>query len=293
MTYPRYTDLLRTLPATVPFVGPEEQERERGRAFGARLGANEQNFGPSPKAIEAMRNSAAEIWKYPDSTSHGLRRAIAETHAIAPENILVGEGIDGILGYLVRMLVAPGDAVVTSDGAYPTFNYHVVGFGGALHKVPYKGDHEDPAALFAKAREVNAKLVYLSNPDNPMGSWYKGADIVTAMDDLHEDCLFVLDEAYVEFAPEGTAAPLNADDPRVIRTGRRPRGPGPRKGETNGLDRRTDARLDRARDPRLRVSALLLRGRVLGRARDGALGADALGPTHPAHRLRPGELARA
>ena len=217
MTYPRYTDLLRTLPATVPFVGPEEQERERGRAFGARLGANEQNFGPSPKAIEAMRDSAAEIWKYPDSTSHGLRRAIAETHAIAPENILVGEGIDGILGYLVRMLVAPGDAVVTSDGAYPTFNYHVVGFGGALHKVPYKGDHEDPAALFAKAREVNAKLVYLSNPDNPMGSWYKGADIVTAMDDLHEDCLFVLDEAYVEFAPEGTAAPLNADDPRVIR----------------------------------------------------------------------------
>lgn len=217
MTYPRYTDLLRSLPATVPFVGPEEQERARGTAFGARLGANEQNFGPSPRAIEAMRQSAAEIWKYPDSTSHELRQAIAEIHEIPPENILVGEGIDGLLGYLVRMVVAPGDAVVTSDGAYPTFNYHVAGFGGALHKVPYKGDFEDPAALFAKAAETNAKLVYLSNPDNPMGSWYKGADIVAAMEDLPVGCLFVLDEAYVEFAPKGTAAPLLADDPRVIR----------------------------------------------------------------------------
>lgn len=217
MTQPRYTDLLNTLPATVPFVGPEEQERDRGAPFDARLGANEQNFGPSPKAIAAMRDSAAEIWKYPDSTSHDLRRAIADTHGIAPENILVGEGIDGILGYLVRMLIAPGDAVVTSDGAYPTFNYHVAGFGGALHKVPYKGDFEDPAAIFAKARDVNAKLAYLSNPDNPMGSWYAGAEIVAAMDALPDGCLLVLDEAYVEFAPEGTAAPLDAEDPRVIR----------------------------------------------------------------------------
>ena len=217
MTGPRYTDLLRTLPATVPFVGPEEQERARGRPFRARLGANEQNFGPSPKAIAAMRDSAAEIWKYPDSTSLDLRRAIAETHGIAPDNILVGEGIDGILGYLVRMLIAPGDAVVTSLGAYPTFNYHVAGFGGELHKVPYNDDFEDPAALFAKASETGAKLVYLSNPDNPMGSWHRGADIVAAMADLPADCLLVLDEAYVEFAPEGTAAPLEAEDPRVIR----------------------------------------------------------------------------
>ncbi|WP_135501410.1 pyridoxal phosphate-dependent aminotransferase [Roseovarius aestuariivivens] len=217
MTYPRYTDLLASLPATVPFVGPEEQERDRGSAFEARLGANEQNFGPSPKAIEAMQASAAEIWKYPDSTSHDLRRAIADHHGIVAENILVGEGIDGILGYLVRMLVAQGDTVVTSDGAYPTFNYHVAGFGGVLHKVPYADDHEDPAALFAKAVDTEAKLVYLSNPDNPMGSWRTGAEIVAAMDALPERCLLVLDEAYVEFAPEGTAAPLEAEDPRVIR----------------------------------------------------------------------------
>ena len=130
---------------------------------------------------------------------------------------MVGEGIDGLLGYLVRLLVGYGDAVVTSDGAYPTFNYHVAGFGGVLHKVPYHDDHEDPTALFSKAAEVDAKLVYLANPDNPMGTWHSGKDILSALEALPEGCLVVLDEAYVECAPEGTAAPVAADDSRVIR----------------------------------------------------------------------------
>ncbi len=164
-----------------------------------------------------MRQAVDGIWMYGDPENHDLRYALAAAHGVAPENIVVGEGIDGLLGYLVRLIVGPGDAVVTSDGAYPTFNYHVAGFGGVLHKVPYSADHEDPSALFAKASEVDAKLVYMANPDNPMGSWHRGADIVAAMARLPSDCLLVLDEAYVECAPEGTAAPVAADDPRVIR----------------------------------------------------------------------------
>ncbi|WP_037310632.1 pyridoxal phosphate-dependent aminotransferase [Ruegeria halocynthiae] len=217
MTGPRYTALADSLPATVPFVGPETQERQRGAPFVARLGANESLFGPSPRAVDAMAQAASEVWMYGDPENHDLRHALADHHGVSPDHIVVGEGIDGLLGYLVRLIVGPGDAVVTSEGAYPTFNYHVAGFGGALHKVAYRGDHEDPAALFAKAAEVDAKLVYLANPDNPMGSWHSGADIVTALDDLPAGCLLVLDEAYVECAPEGTAAPVAADDPRVIR----------------------------------------------------------------------------
>ncbi len=217
MTKPRYTSLAQSLPATVPFVGPETHERQRGAPFKARLGANESVFGPSPRAIEAMQRASGEIWMYGDPENHDLRHALAAHHGVTPENIVVGEGIDGLLGYLVRLLIGPGDAVVTSDGAYPTFNYHVAGFGGVLHKAPYRDDHEDPTALFAKAAEVDAKLVYLANPDNPMGSWHSGSDIVAAMEALPEGCLLVLDEAYVECAPDGTAAPVAADDPRVIR----------------------------------------------------------------------------
>ena len=156
MTEIRYTKLLETLPATVPFVGPETQERARGEIFSARLGANESVFGPSPKAIAAMVQSASDIWKYGDPTSHDLRNALSARLGVCSENIVIGEGIDGLLGYLARMLVEEGDTVVTSDGAYPTFNYHVAGFGGRLIKVPYKQDHEDLDAL------LQACLLYTS-----------------------------------------------------------------------------------------------------------------------------------
>ena len=215
MTQYRLTPLADALPSTVPFVGPETQERVMGRAFTARLGANENVFGPSPRAIDAMAKT--EQWMYGDPESHDLRAALAAHHGITPENIIVGEGIDGLLSYLVRLMVADGDGVVTSDGAYPTFNYHVAGFGGELHKVPYADDHEDPAALFAKAAEVGAKLVYLANPDNPMGSWHDGHVITRALEALPQGCLLVLDEAYVDCAPDGTAPDLPADDPRLIR----------------------------------------------------------------------------
>ena len=217
MPGPRYTPLAQSLPATVPFVGPETQERQRGAPFVARLGANESVFGPSPRAIEAMRQTTEDIWMYGDPENYHLRNALADHHGVSPENIVVGEGIDGLLGYLVRLTVGQGDAVVTSDGAYPTFNYHVAGYGGTIHTVPYADDHENPVALFARAAEVDAKLVYLANPDNPMGSYHRGVDIVTAMEALPDGCLLVLDEAYVECAPEGAAVPVAADDPRLIR----------------------------------------------------------------------------
>ncbi|MEZ5732952.1 MAG: pyridoxal phosphate-dependent aminotransferase [Paracoccaceae bacterium] len=217
MTGPRYTPLVESLPATVPFVGPETQERARGRPFAARVGANESVFGPSPSAIAAMAATAADVWMYGDPENHDLRHALAAHHGVGAENIVVGEGIDGLLGYLVRMLIAPGDAVVTSDGAYPTFNFHVAGFGGALHKVPYTGDHEDPDALIAKARATGAKLIYLANPDNPMGSWHDANTIGRMIGSVPDGCLLVLDEAYIDLAPEGTAPPVDPADTRVIR----------------------------------------------------------------------------
>jgi histidinol-phosphate aminotransferase len=217
MTQPRYTALVQSLPATVPFVGPETQERARGKPFAARLGANESVFGPSPRAVAAIAEAASGAWMYGDPEVHELRAALAGHHGVAIENIVVGEGIDGLLGYLVRLLISQGDAVVTSDGAYPTFNYHVAGFGGVLHKVPYSGDHEDPEALIAKAAEVDAKLVYFANPDNPMGSWHDAATVQAMIDALPEGTVLALDEAYSDTAPEDAIPPMDLEHPRVIR----------------------------------------------------------------------------
>ena len=217
MTAPRYTPLAASLPSTVPFVGPETQERSLGQPFRARLGANESLFGPSPRAIAAMAAAAAEVWMYGDPELYDLKAALAAHHGCGPENIVVGEGIDGLLGYLVRLMIGPGDKVVTSLGAYPTFTFHVAGFGGEIIRVPYKADHEDPEALIAAAWAHRPKLVYLSNPDNPMGSHHPAAAITAMIDDLPPETLMILDEAYIDLAPAGTAPQIAADDPRVIR----------------------------------------------------------------------------
>lgn len=217
MKAPAFTALAATLPATVPFTGPEALERQMGRGFTARLGANESLFGPSPKAVAAMQRAATEVWKYGDPENCDLKHALAAHHGTRPENIVVGEGIDALLGYLVRLIVGPGDAVATSLGAYPTFNFHVAGYGGVLHRVPYKGDHEDPEALLALAASTGAKLLYLANPDNPMGSHHPAATLEAMIASLPEPTLLVLDEAYIDLAPPGTEPRVDPDTPNVIR----------------------------------------------------------------------------
>jgi histidinol-phosphate aminotransferase len=217
MSHPRYTAVVSPLPSTVPFVGPEAQERNRGRAFRARLGANESVFGPSPRAIAAMTKAAADCWMYCDPDNHDLKSAIAAELGIKPDNVVVGEGIDSLFGYTVRMMVELGDAVLTSLGAYPTFNFHVAGYGGRLVTVPYVADREDPTSLIAAAREHRPKLVYFANPDNPMGSWWSAVDVQGLIDGLPEGTVLVLDEAYSEFAPPGTVPPIDVSRPNVIR----------------------------------------------------------------------------
>jgi histidinol-phosphate aminotransferase len=213
----RYTPLVASLPSTVPFVGPETQERQRGRPFRARIGANESVFGPSPKAVAAMQAAATEAWMYCDPDNYDLRQALAGHLGIDASNVTVGEGIDSLFGYTVRQFVEPGDAVVTSLGAYPTFNFHVTGFGGRLVAVPYVDDQENPAALLEAARRERPKLIYFANPDNPMGSWWPAATVQHFIDSIPDGCVLVLDEAYAEFAPPGTVTPIDVSNPKVIR----------------------------------------------------------------------------
>lgn len=211
------TPLAASLPSTVPFVGPEAQERARGSAFKARIGANESSFGPSPKVVAAMADAAPLAWRYCDPENHDLRAALAAHLSVEPQNIVVGEGIDGLLGLIVRLFVEPGQAVVTSLGAYPTFNYHVAGFGGRLVAVPYREDREDIDALLAAVMSERAPLVYLANPDNPMGSWWPAAEVERFIAALPAETVLILDEAYGETAPQGALPPIDTDRANVLR----------------------------------------------------------------------------
>lgn len=205
------------LPSTVPFTGPETLERKQGFPFRARLGANELNFGPSPKAIAAMQAAVLDVWQYGEPENHDLKQALAAHHGCSPAHIVVGPGIDGLLNLICRLTLEPGVNVVTSLGAYPTFNFHVAGHGGTLHRVPYLGAHEDLTGLLNAARSQNARLIYLANPDNPMGSHHPGAAIEDLVANLPEASLLILDEAYADLAPDDAVPNIPADHPQVIR----------------------------------------------------------------------------
>ncbi len=212
-----FTRIVRGLPAIVPFVGPEALERQRGEAFRVRVGANESAFGISPLAREAMFRAIERVSWYNDPENYEIRAAIAGFHGVPFENVSVGSGIDDLLGLVVRVFVEPGETVVTSLGAYPTFNYHVNGFGGHLHFVPYRDDRNDLDGLAEAAAETEARLVYLSNPDNPSGTWHTPTNITAFEKTLGERCLLVLDEAYSEFATQDPPPPMAPIRPRVIR----------------------------------------------------------------------------
>ena len=217
MLRPPLSLLTAELPSTVPFVGPEAQERARGSQFKARIGANESVFGPSDKVIEAMCSAAPDMWKYCDPENHDLKQALAAWHGVSPDNICIGEGIDGLFGTTARLFVDPGTKVATSAGAYPTFNFQVAGAGGEIVTCPYVDAREDPASLLALARREGARMIYLANPDNPMGTWWRAGEIQAMIDDLPENVVLCLDEAYGEFAPAGTMPDIDVHNPQVLR----------------------------------------------------------------------------
>lgn len=217
MRKPVISSVVHALPHSVPFVGPEQLERQRGRPFRARLGANESPFGASPLAIAAMEQAVRESWKYCDPESHDLRAAIARFHHVGLENVVIGEGIDGLLGLAVKIAADPGTPVITSDGAYPTFNFHVAAQGARLVTVPFRSDREDLEALRDAAVREKARVLYVSNPNNPMGSWWDARDLEHLIASLPDGLLLLLDEAYCDTAPEGTVPPIDTGNPQVVR----------------------------------------------------------------------------
>jgi histidinol-phosphate aminotransferase len=215
--HPQPAPAIRAVPATTPFVAPEELARRVGRTTLVRLGANESAFGPSPRAIAAMQAAVPLVSIYGDPESMDLRTVLAARHNCRIENIVVGSGVDELLGLICRTYGALGDPVLMSHGSYATFAYHVAGHGLELITAPPFADGAvDIDALLAVARERRPKIVYLANPDNPSGT-FAGRDAVAQLQaGLPPDTLFVLDEAYADFVPRDALLPEGIDE-RTIR----------------------------------------------------------------------------
>lgn len=191
--------------------------RETGQRELVRLGANESPFGPSPVAVVAMTAELPRLGWYGDPESLDLRDALAAKHGCRPAQILVGSGIDDLMGLAVRAFAEPGATVLTTRGTYPTLNYHAIGYGATIAAVDYREDGvPDLDALAEAARRHSPSLVYLANPDNPSGAFLAREAIAGFLERLPRDVAVLLDEAYADFVDTDALLPLQFDE-RIIR----------------------------------------------------------------------------
>lgn len=189
---------IRSLVGYVPGKALRQAQRESGVTM-IKLASNENPFGPSPRAVEAIRAAAIEVNLYPDNDASELRLELAARHQIAPEQIFLADGSLGLLDILARTLLAPGLNCITSERSFISYPIVTQAAGGKLITQPLKNDTYDLDAIAAAINE-DTRVVILANPNNPTGTMFDADATDTFLSRVPDHVLVVLDEAYSDFA---------------------------------------------------------------------------------------------
>ena len=166
-----------------------------------KLDSNENPFGPSPLAVEAMQAVLADCGSYPDDDASALRRKLAELHRVNIEQILVSGGLTEFLGMLARTFLADGLNAVTSERSFMVYRLATHAANAQVIEVPMRQHSFDLSAI-ASAVNKNTRMVFLANPNNPTGTVVTADEVGCLLDEIPEHVVVVLDEAYYEFAAD-------------------------------------------------------------------------------------------
>ncbi|WP_425081120.1 histidinol-phosphate transaminase [Ruegeria arenilitoris] len=163
-----------------------------------KLSSNENPFGPSPKAIEAVRDSAVTLHRYPSTDHASLRAAIGERHALDPARIICGVGSDEVLQFVAQAYAGPGDEVIYTEHGFSMYPIIARMAGATPVMVPERDRHVDVDNILAAVTE-QTRIVFVTNPGNPTSTMIGEADLVRLAEALPQSCLMVIDGAYAEF----------------------------------------------------------------------------------------------
>jgi histidinol-phosphate aminotransferase len=189
---------IRSLAGYVPGKALRQAQRESGVSM-IKLASNENPFGPSPRAVEAIRAAATEVNLYPDNDASDLRAELAARHQIAAEQIFLADGSLGLLDILARTLLGPGLNCITSERSFISYPIVTQAAGAKLITTPLRNDTYDLDAI-AAAIDENTRVVILANPNNPTGTMFDADGTDKFLSRVPEHVLVVLDEAYFDFA---------------------------------------------------------------------------------------------
>ncbi len=164
-----------------------------------KMASNENPFGPSPKAVQAMQAVLAESNFYPDNDAIELRQKLAERHNVLPEQIVPTAGSTALLGIIARTLLSPGLNAITSERSFIVYPIATQAAGGQLIQVPMRNNGFDLNAI-AAAIDQHTRIIYISNPNNPTGTLIAAKELDRFLDEVPEHVIVILDEAYYDFA---------------------------------------------------------------------------------------------
>lgn len=198
----RFDDLVppfvKKLGPYVPGKAVKQAEQESGVRC-IKMASNENPFGPSPNAVNALREAAAESNFYPDADNAELRKRLAAKHGVKPEEVLVTAGSTSMLNIIARTLLGPGFEAITSERSFIVYPVVTRAVGARFTTVPMRGDTYDLDAILT-AVTPETRLIFVANPNNPTGTLIDVPTMDRFMERVPKHVVVVLDEAYAEFA---------------------------------------------------------------------------------------------
>lgn len=191
---------LNNLPVYQPGRPTEEVARELGLDVNdvIKVASNENPLGPSPKAMAAMRKAIDHLHLYPDGNAFYLKRRLAEKLRLDPGNLILGNGSNEIIEFVGHAFMGPGADVVVSQYCFAIYPIVAHLFGSNVTTVPAKNYGHDLDAMLA-AITPDTRVVFVANPNNPTGTMASDEEIDRFVDQVPENVLLVMDEAYFEF----------------------------------------------------------------------------------------------
>lgn len=199
-------DYIQALKPYKPGKPLEELEREYGLRDSIKLASNENPLGPSPKAVEAVRQHLTGLNRYPDGSGHILTGKLAAKWAVAVENVVLGNGSDDIIVMLSRALLRPGDQAIMPQPSFLMYDITVRGVGARPVFVALDQSLSIDLEAMIDRITPRTRLIFLCNPNNPTGTVISADALATFLKALPPSVIVVIDEAYIEFVRDPACA---------------------------------------------------------------------------------------
>lgn len=176
----------------------DELEREYGVTNAIKLASNENPWGPSPRAVKAIAGMLGSLHRYPDGASYALTQAVACWIGAQADEIVLGNGSNEVIEFLIKAFVASGDAVITSHPSFLMYQKFVQVRGGDNIVIPLREMRHDLAEIAAAVTD-RTRLIFIDNPNNPTGTLIEREAFDSFLRGLPQSVIVVVDEAYVDF----------------------------------------------------------------------------------------------